>query len=35
MLPRPAIEAFWNFEMPRDLVEEYGLPELTKEVRAS
>lgn len=32
--PRPAIEAFWNFEMPRDLIEEYGLHELTKEIKA-
>jgi uncharacterized protein len=26
-------EAFWNFRMPRDLVEGYGLPELTDEVK--
>lgn len=29
--PRPFIEAFWDFEMPRDLVEGYGFPELTRE----
>lgn len=29
--PRPLVEAFWNFEMPRDLVEGYGFPELTRE----
>ncbi|MCX4641964.1 amidohydrolase family protein [Streptomyces sp. NBC_01446] len=33
--PRPVLEAFWNFEMPRDLIEEYGLPELTKEMKAN
>ena len=26
-------EAFWQFEMPRDLVEGYGMPELTEEVK--
>lgn len=26
-------EAFWNIEMPRDLVEGYGFPELTDEVK--
>ncbi|WP_425826314.1 amidohydrolase family protein [Streptomyces fractus] len=32
--PRPVIEAFWDFEMPRELVEGYGVPELTKDVKA-
>lgn len=32
--PRPLLEAFWNLEMPRDLVEGYGMPELTKEIKA-
>jgi predicted TIM-barrel fold metal-dependent hydrolase len=27
--PRPYLEAFWDFEIPRDLVEDYGFPELT------
>ena len=26
-------EAFWNFEMPRDLVEDYGYPPLTEDVK--
>lgn len=26
-------EAFWRFEMPRDLIEDYGLPPLTEEVK--
>jgi predicted TIM-barrel fold metal-dependent hydrolase len=30
---RPFEEAFWQFEMPRDLVEDYGLPPLTEEVK--
>lgn len=32
--PRPLIEAFWDLEMPRDLVEGYGYPELTAERKA-
>ena len=31
--PRPLIEAFWNFEMPVDLVEGYGYPPLTEDVK--
>ncbi|MPQ97435.1 amidohydrolase family protein [Modestobacter sp. I12A-02628] len=31
--PRPVIEAFWDFEMPRDLVEGHGYPELTREIK--
>lgn len=31
--PRPFLEAFWELEMPRDLVEDYGLPELTPEIK--
>jgi predicted TIM-barrel fold metal-dependent hydrolase len=27
--PRPYIERFWSFQMPRDLVDDYGFPELT------
>jgi len=30
---RPFEEAFWNFQMPRDLVEDYGYPPLTDEVK--
>jgi predicted TIM-barrel fold metal-dependent hydrolase len=30
---RPFEEAFWRFEMPRDLVEDYGFPPLTDEVK--
>jgi predicted TIM-barrel fold metal-dependent hydrolase len=32
--PQPFLEAFARFEMPRDLVEDYGYPELTPEVKA-
>jgi predicted TIM-barrel fold metal-dependent hydrolase len=31
--PRPALEALVNFEMPRDLIEGRGYPELTPEIR--
>jgi predicted TIM-barrel fold metal-dependent hydrolase len=31
--PRPFLEAFWEFEMPRDLVEDYGFPEVTTELK--
>jgi predicted TIM-barrel fold metal-dependent hydrolase len=31
--PRPFLEAFWELEMPRDLVEDYGFPELTPEIK--
>jgi predicted TIM-barrel fold metal-dependent hydrolase len=30
---RPFEEAFWRFEMPRDLIEDYGYPPLTEEVK--
>src|ERR671937_778876 len=33
--PRPLLEAFWELEMPRDLVEDYGLPELTPEIKTA
>jgi hypothetical protein len=32
--PRPVLEAFWDFEMPEDLVRGHGYPPLTKEVKA-
>jgi predicted TIM-barrel fold metal-dependent hydrolase len=32
--PQPALEAFWNLELPPELVEGYGLPELTRERKA-
>lgn len=32
--PRPALEAFMRFEMPRDLVDGYGYPELTDAMKA-
>jgi predicted TIM-barrel fold metal-dependent hydrolase len=32
--PRPLIELFREFQMPRDLVEGYGYPELTDELKA-
>lgn len=31
--PRPLIEAFWNLETPRDLIEERGVEPLTKEAK--
>ena len=31
--PRPLIEAFWNFEMPEDLLEGWGVPPLTQEAK--
>ncbi|MBA2631343.1 MAG: amidohydrolase [Thermoleophilaceae bacterium] len=31
--PRPLIEAFWNFELPESLIEGYGLPQLTPELK--
>jgi predicted TIM-barrel fold metal-dependent hydrolase len=33
MHPRPLLEAFSTLEMPEDLVEGYGFPELTREVK--
>lgn len=33
MHPRPLIEAFWNLEMPDSLREDWGLPELTREIK--
>lgn len=29
--PKPGLEAFWDFEMPEDLVSDYGMPPLTRE----
>ena len=31
--PQPFLEAFWNLQMPADLVEGYGYPALTDEVK--
>ena len=31
--PRPFIEMFWNFQIPHDLREGYGYPELTDEIK--
>jgi predicted TIM-barrel fold metal-dependent hydrolase len=31
--PRPFLEAFWELEMPQDLMEEYGMPALTPELK--
>jgi predicted TIM-barrel fold metal-dependent hydrolase len=31
--PRWALEAFWNFELPQDLVDGYGYPQLTQEAK--
>jgi predicted TIM-barrel fold metal-dependent hydrolase len=31
--PQWALEAFWNFELPRDIVEERGYPQLTEQAK--
>jgi predicted TIM-barrel fold metal-dependent hydrolase len=31
--PRWALEAFWNFQLPQDLVEGYGYPQLTEQAK--
>jgi uncharacterized protein len=31
--PKWALEAFWNFELPQDLVEGYGYPQLTEQAK--
>jgi predicted TIM-barrel fold metal-dependent hydrolase len=31
--PRWALEAFWNFQLPEDLVEGYGYPQLTEQAK--
>ena len=31
--PRWALDAFWNFELPQDLVEGYGYPQLTEQAK--
>ncbi|HEX8133250.1 MAG TPA: amidohydrolase family protein [Actinomycetes bacterium] len=31
--PRWAMEAFWNFQLPQDLVEGYGYPQLTEQAK--
>lgn len=31
--PQPVIEAFWDYQFPDDMREEYGYPELTAEVK--
>ena len=31
--PRWALEAFWNFQLPQDLVEGYGYPQLTDQAK--
>jgi predicted TIM-barrel fold metal-dependent hydrolase len=31
--PRPLLEAFWDFEMPEDLMEGYGYPPVTRELK--
>jgi predicted TIM-barrel fold metal-dependent hydrolase len=32
--PKWALDAFWNFEIPQDLVEGYGYPQLTEQGKA-
>lgn len=31
--PDPQIRAFWNFEMPQELIDGYGYPPLTREIK--
>ena len=31
--PQWALEEFWNFELPRDIVEERGYPPLTEQAK--
>jgi predicted TIM-barrel fold metal-dependent hydrolase len=31
--PRPFVEAFWRLKMPKDLMDDYGFPPLTPEVK--
>lgn len=31
--PQPFLEAFWNFQIPEDMVEGYGIPQLTQEMK--
>ena len=31
--PQWALEAFWNFQLPQDLVEGYGYPQLTEQAK--
>ena len=31
--PRPFVEAFWHFKMPKDLMDDYGFPPLTLDVK--
>jgi hypothetical protein len=31
--PKWALDAFWNFEIPQDLVEGYGYPQLTEQAK--
>ena len=31
--PRPYVDMFWNFQMPQDMVEGYGFPQLTEEIK--
>lgn len=31
--PRPLIEKFWDFQFPEDLCEQYGFPQITKDMK--
>ena len=31
--PQWALDEFWNFELPRDIVEERGYPQLTEQAK--
>ncbi len=31
--PQPLLELFWDFEMPEDLMRDYGYPEVTREMK--
>jgi hypothetical protein len=31
--PQPLLELFWNYQIPQDLIDDYGYPELTREMK--
>ena len=33
LAPKWALDAFWDFEIPQDLVEGYGYPQLTEQAK--
>jgi predicted TIM-barrel fold metal-dependent hydrolase len=33
--PRPPLEAFWNFQFDQDVMDQYGVPQFTREMKAA